>query len=478
MNNLISRIIFISLLPLCLLYGTITYAAERAHIPLPKPDDLKYRPIHFTPPRAERVILNNGIILYIFEDNELPILSISAVIRTGSNYDPIGKEGLAELTGAVMRTGGTSALTGDAVDEALDFFAGSLHVSMNRDSGSINLSILRKDLDEGLNIFSQIIAKPAFEENKLKLEKNLLIEELRRIADDPKKLAFREFKRVFYQNNPAGRFSSTTSLTSITRDDLIEFHRRFFCPENIMISITGAISKEEAVAKVKQYLGSWNESKTHNVPPPTPAKQKGRIYFLKKNTPQSIIICANLAPGKKDQDTYPFEVLDFIVGSGGFKSRIFQEIRNNRGLAYSTGSFYTVRRDYGVFGAYAMTKSASTATVLSLLRSIVADAKTKTVDRKDLAWATKSINNNFIFSFQSADQIARQQLMLEYDKLPPDYLDTYRDKIAAVQPEELTRVAIRYLSADETVTFILGNEGAYSEVLATFGNVSLIEEQL
>jgi Predicted Zn-dependent peptidases len=321
-----------------------TYAAERAHVPLLKPDDLKYRPIHFTPPRAERVILNNGIILYIFEDNELPLLNISAVIRTGSNYDPIGKEGLAELTGTVMRTGGTSALTGDAVDEALDFFAGSLHISMNRDSGMINLSVLKKDLDEGLNIFSQIITKPAFEENKLKLAKNLLIEELRRTADDPKKLAFREFKRVLYQNNPAGRFSSITSVDSIKRNDLIEFHRRFFYPENIMISITGAISKEEAVAKVKQHLGSWNESKMYNVVPPTPAKQRGGIYFLKKNTPQSIIICANFAPGKKDQDTYPFEVLDFIVGSGGFKSRIFQEIRNNRGLAYSTGSFYTVDR--------------------------------------------------------------------------------------------------------------------------------------
>ena len=125
-----------------------------------------------------------------------------------------------------------------------------------------------------------------------------------------------------------------------------------------------------------------------------------------------------------------------------------------------------------------MTKSASTAAVLSLLRTIVDDAKTKTIDKKELAWATKSINNNFIFSFQSADQIARQQLMLEYDKLPPDYLATYRDKIAEVRPEELKKVAIKYLPADETVTFILGNDSAYSEVLAVFGNVSVIEEQL
>jgi len=465
------------LLPICILCGTITYAAEHAQVPLPKPEQLKYHPIHFALPRAERVLLDNGIILYVFEDSELPLLNISAVIRTGSNYDPVGKEGLAEISGVVMRTGGTEALSGNAVDEALDFFAGSLYISMNRDYGSISLSILKRDLDEGLNIFSQIITKPAFEENKLKLATDLKIEELRRIADDPKKLAFREFTRVLFGNNPAGRFPSPSSFNNIKRDDLIEFHRRFFFPENIMISVTGDISKEEAIAKIKQYLGSWNVSKNNYVIPPVPAKQKGHIYFLSKDIPQSIVICANFAPGKKETDAYPFEVLNFILGSGGFKSRIFQEIRNSRGLAYSTGSFYTKRSEYGVFGAYAIAESDSTAKVLSLLRSIVEDARMKSIDKKELEWATKSIINNFIFSFQSADQIAHQQLLIEYDKLPLDYLATYRAKIGRVQPEDLKRVAMKYLSPDETVTFILGNEEVYNQVITSVGNISRIEDR-
>ncbi len=477
MNNLISRIILISFLLLCLAFGSTAHAAERAQVPLPKPDELKYHPIHFTLPRADRVLLDNGIILYVFADSELPLLNISAVIRTGSNYDPIGKEGLAEIAGAVLRTGGTETLSGNAVDEALDFFAGSLHISMNRDSGSISLSILKKDLDKGLNIFSQIITEPAFEEGKLKLARNLKIEELRRVADDPKKLAFREFTHVFFENNPAGRFPSTSSINNIKRDDLIEFHRRFFFPENIFISVTGDISKEEAIAKIKQYLGSWNVSRNNYVIPPIPVKQKGHIFFLPKNTPQSIVICANFAPGRKEPDAYPFEVLDFILGSGGFKSRIFREIRNSRGLAYSTGSFYTKRSEYGIFGAYAMTESNSTAKVLSLLRSIMEDPRIRSVDKKELEWATKSISNNFIFSFQSADQISHQQLMIEYDKLPHDYLATYREKIGRVRPEELKRVALKYLFPDETVTFILGNEEAYNQVIASFGNVSRIGDQ-
>ena len=122
-----------------------------------------------------------------------------------------------------------------------------------------------------------------------------------------------------------------------------------------------------------------------------------------------------------------------------------------------------------------MTESDSTAKVLSLLRSIIEDARMMSVDKKELEWAAKSITNNFIFSFQSADQIARQQLMIEYDKLPPDYLATYRDKIAEVQPEEMKRVALKYLSPDETVIFILGNDKAYNQVITSFGNVSRIE---
>ncbi len=478
MNKIIFHLILIFVFPLCLLNGTIATAAENAHFSFPRPDELKYRPLQFTPATAERVVLNNGIVVYLFEDHELPLLNVSAVIRTGSNYDPTGKEGLAELTGAVMRSGGTDTLTGDAVDEILDFVAASLHISMNRDSALVNLSILKKDLDEGLNIFSQIVTKPAFAQNKLKLVKDLLIEDIRRIADDPKKLAFREFKRVFYKDNPAGRFPSISSVTNISRDDLVQFHSRFFYPENIMISITGNISKEEAIAKINQYLGSWNQSRKYNVAPPPPTKQKGVIYFLAKSTPQSIIICANLAPGKKEQEAYAFDVLDFVLGSGGFKSRIFKEIRNDRGLAYSTGSIYTKRSDYGVFAAYAMTKAESTSEVLSLLQSIVRDSRTKPFHKDDVAWATRSINNNFIFSFQSADQIAHQQLMIEYDKLPPDYLATYRNRIADVRQEDLKKAAVKYLSADETVTFILGNESAYSQVSAAFGGVFRIEEKL
>ena len=478
MNKMLYRSFQLSVLFCLLLFCSTLNAEENSPIPLINPDELSFRPIQFVLPQAQRVLLDNGIVLYIFEDHELPLVNISAVIRTGSNYDPAGKEGLAELTGTLLRTGGTLSISADAIDESLDFFAGSLSVSMSRDSGSLSLSVLKDNLDEGLHIFSQIMTNPAFEEAKIALAKKLKSEDLRRIADDPQKLAFRELKRFLYGDNPAGRLPSLTSVHNVQRDDLTRFYAQFFYPKNIMIAVSGDISTEQAIIKIKKYFGSWNKSVQHFAQPPIPAKQKGHIYFLSKDVPQSVIITAQLAPGKKNPDTYAFEVLDFILGSGGFKSRIFQQIRNNLGLAYSTGSFYTKLSGYGVFGAYAMTKSETTANVLSHIQSLIRDMKTTVIDNKEFESAIKSIHNNFIFSFHSAEQIALQQLMMEYDDLPGDYLAQYRDRIGKVRTEDLMEVANKYLSSDDAIILVVGNETAYNHLVSSFKNVSRIEGSL
>jgi len=437
-------------------------------------DDISYPPITFSLPEAERIDLPNGIILYLLEDHELPFVNISAVIRTGSIYDPVGKEGVAEITGIVMRTGGTKGMTGDEIDSELDYMAGRISVSAGKESGTATMSVLKKDIEKGLSIFSDILINPVFEEKKLKLAKELKTEALRRIYDNPQKLAFREFVRLIYQGNPRGRMSSIKSIEVIGRNDLVRFHKRFFYPGNIMMAVTGDISKEEAVSKINKYFGTWKTSgKVEKISIPR-KKDKGSVNYLFKEIPQSIVIFGQFAPGKKDSDYYSFEVLDFILGSGGFRSRIFSEVRNNLGLAYSAGSFYSPRSEYGAFGAYAMTKTSSTVKSLSAIRAILKDAGKIKVTDEELKWSKKSINNNFIFAFSSAEQIARQQMMLEYNDLPEGFLVTYRDKVNKVSSEDLQRVAVKYLSDKGEVIFVLGNEKGFDKPLSSFGKVNKI----
>ena len=154
---------------------------------------------------------------------------------------------------------------------------------------------------------------------------------------------------------------------------------------------------------------------------------------------------------------------------------ITQKIRSDLGLAYSAGSFYRVRSDHGIFAAYAMTKSSSTIEVMSLIRDIVQTGPSKALDEERLAWAKRSIVNSFIFSFQSARQIAGQALMIEFEGLPSDYLERYRERIDRVQLRDLRRVARKYLSG-KAVTLILGDQKAFGQSLDLLGPVNRLPE--
>lgn len=444
---------------------------------LPDPDRIAFKPLSFTPPRAERVTLQNGLVLYVLTNHELPLVKITAVIRTGSMYDPPEKEGLAEFTGQVMRTGGIEGMTGSALDEVFESMAANLTISVQRDSGALSLSVLRNDLEKGMELFSRILMKPVFEAEKLTMAKELKIEELRRIADDPQKLAFREFGRLIREGSPQGRLSTVNSINRIQRDDLILFHDRFFHPKNVMISVSGDIDRNEAEALVIRHFGNWQPSERmmESLPLPRPRPQEGRIFSITKDLPQSIVIFGWLAPAKKDAQSFPFEIIDFIVGSGGFRSRIFQEIRTNQGLAYSAGSFYSAKSDYGIFGAYTLTKSESTVKVISLLRGIIEEIGKKPLSQKELEATKNSIANSFIFSFTSADQIALQQLMIEYEGLPEDYLITYRNNINNVSIKDISRVAGEHLDPKKAVILIVGNDTVHKEISSLFQEIKKIE---
>ena len=192
----------------------------------PAPDQISYPALEFRMPQAERIELQNGMTLFYLEDRELPLVSISAVLRTGTLYDPPGKEGVAELTAYLMRTGGTAKLQSDRLDQRLDALAASPSFSMSLDSASVHFSFLKSDLDACLDLLSQMMMHPAFEEKKLQLALALKAEDLRRIMDNPQRLAFREFNRLLYPDDPRGRYMTSTSLKNISRDDLLALDRK------------------------------------------------------------------------------------------------------------------------------------------------------------------------------------------------------------------------------------------------------------
>lgn len=441
-------------------------AAGCAEPPWIPPDRITYPALEFHMPQAQRIALKDGMVLFYLKDNELPLVSLTVLVRTGSLYDPEGKEGLAELTAALLRTGGTTRISSGEMDRRLDFLAASPSFSMSIDSASVHFSFLKTDLDECLGLLSQMLLEPAFEEKKIQEAMALKKEELRRIEDNPQKLAFREFNRLLYPDDPRGRYATSASLDKLSRSDLTAFHRKYFSPANMMLAVSGDISREEAVKKIEQaFGGSAVPRLVHDIP--AAPRQGGLGFFLiPKAIPQSTVVSGELTISKNHPDYYAFEVLDFLIGSGGFSSRIFSAVRNEEGLAYSAGSFYRARSNYGVFGTYAFTKTASTFQAISLVDAILRDAAADSFTQAELDWAKRSIVNSFIFSFEQPGQIASQQMTVEYEKLPADFLTTYRQKIEAVTREDVRRVAAAFLNDKRRLTLIVGDTdrfGAWPE---------------
>ncbi len=477
-SSRIFRVLLITLLTCVFIVPVKTgRAAASADFSPPAPDQIQYEPLHFELPQAQRVVLDNGIVLYILENHELPLVHVKALVKTGTMHDPSGKEGTAELTAYVMRTGGTSALKSSNVDNELDFMAAAVTITMSMESAQVGFSVLNSHLERGLDLLAQMLIHPAFEQDKFELARHLKNEEIRRIKDDPQRLAFQEFNRLIYQNDPRGRFPSYTSLANIHRQDLINFHRRFFLPNNTMFAVSGDVTRDDAVKIFTRYFGRWNQGTLPADIPPPSQRPRAAVYLINKEIPQSTIISGQFTVSKNNPDFYAFTVMDFIAGSGGFPSRILSTVRNNEGLAYSAGSFYRAKPDYGFFGSYAFTKTSSTLKALSLLDSVLEDIKSDSVTARELDWAKKAINDGFIFSFSTSEQIVWQQMNIAYEKLSPDFLINYRNQIDRVTLKDLNNAADKYLDKKKNVVLILGDSKKLDHPLPTGGFTLITPEE-
>lgn len=442
---------------------------------LPSPQELVFKPLEGTFPQAETVTLSNGMVVYLLEDHELPLVNLYALIRTGAIYEPDNKVGLAELTGVVMRTGGTRSMSGDEINERLEFIAGEVETSIGWEEGRAGLSVLKKDVDLGLKIFAEVLMYPRFAQDKVDLAKQQKEEEIRRRNDNPQSIAFRKFRKLLFPDNPRGRVTTLKTIAAIRRKDLVAFHKHYFHPGNIILGVSGDFTRDEVIAKLEQVFSKEEGSEPilPQVPFPT-AREERSVNYVERDLPQSTIVMGSLSIGKSHPDFFALEVLNFIVGGGGFNSRLMSEIRSRRGLAYSVGSVYQAEVDFGIFGAYCFTKSESTAECVGLMLKMMEEVRKEGITQEELSWAKSSITNNFIFEFSSAAQIVSRKIAFAYDKLPQEFLETYRQRIAAVTPEEVQGVAEKYLHPDRMVILVVGKGGRFDRPLSEFGKVTTL----
>jgi predicted Zn-dependent peptidase len=436
----------------------------------PDPFKMQFQRLQPSVIRPTEAQLSNGLKVLLVEDRALPFVSGRVYLRAGAIFEPDDKVGLSGIFSSVLRTGGAGERTPDQVDEILETLAATVSVSTDNLFTSVAFNTLTENLDQVLQIWSDVLVRPRFAQERLDLEKGRALEAIRRRNDQPTQIAVREFVRRINEGHPAGRISSIASVQSITRDDLVAFHQRFFKPNGAVLAITGDFNTQEMVARLERALRGWQPGLV-NLPTFAPPQPKPGIYFLQKETNQSAIYMGNptvtaFAPGYSELD-----LASRVLGDG-FNSRLFLEVRTKRGLAYATGGAQT--QGFGwpgfIYGA-SISRVEKTAEVLELMLAQFRDLRERPVSQEELELFRNSILNAEVFRFTSkqavAERIARTQML----GLPPDYYEQYIRQIQAITPADLQRAVQQYVRPEQFVIVVVGDKRQFDRPLQSLGSV-------
>jgi predicted Zn-dependent peptidase len=434
-------------------------------------------PLKFTPPKPAEFVLNNGLRVFYLEDRELPLVYVSGVLKLGNIYEPVEKAGLSSLTGTVLRTGGTKTLSGDDINEELEFLAATIEASIGAESGSVSANCQRKDLQRVLELYADIVMNPEFRQDKIELAKNQQLESIRRRWDMPMQAGFLLFgEKIFGADHPSGRRVSPKTLAAISRQDLVDYHARYFAPNNMMIGVCGDLSQAEAKSMLAAVFKGWKKKEVRF--PAVPAlveRADGAVYYARKDTPQANVFLGHLGVRRLNPDEYKLELMNYILGGGGFTARLMKELRSNRGLTYGIYGGVMEDRDRGMFVISSPLKAEKCVEALGLIKEIVKDLQVNPVSEEEIAEAKNATINSFVFRFQQRNQILAQYLGLKRLGYPPDYLDRYIDNIRKVTKADIQEVAKKYMDPDKMIVLVVGDEKRFDKPLSAFGKVVTIE---
>lgn len=413
-------------------------------------------------PDYSRFQLKNGLVVFLMEDHELPLVSGTALIRTGDRLEPAEKIGLADLTGEVMRSGGTRKYPADTLNQLLEQRAASIETGIGVASGSASFNALSEDLGEVFGLFAQVLREPTFPEEKLNLGKVQQRGQIARRNDTPESIATREFRKLIYgSTNPYARTVEYSTLNKISRQDLVDFYQKYFYPNNMILGIVGDFEPKAMRALIEEWLGDWKpdpniKARTASLPPVNQFKSSGVFFVDQPQLTQSSVYLGHLG-GQFDNPDYPaLSVMNEVLN--GFGGRLFNEIRSRQGLTYSVYAVWSPQFDYpGLFLAGGQTRSDATVSFIQSVQSELEQLRTEPITKAELAFAKDSVLNSFIFNFQDPAQTLSRLMRYEYYGYPKDFIFRYRQGVEATTIADVQRVAQKYLQPNKIVTLVVGN---------------------
>jgi len=445
----------------------------RHAIVLPSYKDLKYPPLPpLKVPEPVEATLSNGMKILLLEDHELPLVSGTALIRTGNLFDPSNKKGLAGLTGDVLRSGGTKTRTGDQLDQDLENVAASIESQIGETSATISFSCLKDNTDQVLGLFHDLLTAPEFRQDKVDLSKTQTRSGISRRNDDPDGIAERTFSEMVYGRNTSyGWRVEYSDIDNIQRQDLVDFYHRYYFPANITLEVYGDFSANELKGKLEQLFGDWKYTQ-----PPVPAFPKviekaapGMNLASKDDTTQTFFQVGHLGGELRDKDYPALEVAAEILG-GGFSSRLFRNVRTKHGWAYSISASWNANYDHpGTFVISGSTQSVHTVDTLKAVSEELDKIRTAEVTDEELQTARDTVLNGFVFNFDRPSKTINRLMIYQYFGYPKDFIFQYQKAIAAVTKADILRVAQKYFRPKDLTYVAVGNPKDFGTPLESLG---------
>ncbi|MGH9493488.1 MAG: M16 family metallopeptidase, partial [Candidatus Sulfotelmatobacter sp.] len=431
----------------------------------------------FKPQQPKRVELSNGMVIFLQEDHELPLIDATARIRGGSVNEPAGKTGLVDIFGEVWRTGGTKSQTGDQLDDFLEVRAAKVETGGGPDSTTVSFSCLKGDLDDVFKAFVDVIQNPEFRADKIDIAKKGEEDGISRRNDEASAIAHREAVKLAYgPDNPYARIPEYSTIAAITRQDLIDWHAKYIHPNNIILGVTGDFDSSVMEARLRAAFDSWPKGAAFpkNNIQYTPAKP-GYYLVPKDDVNQSNIWMVALGTTRDNPDYYALSVFNEAFG-GGFSSRLFNDIRTKRGLAYGVGGGVGTNFGHpGILQISMGTKSQSTIEAVKAVDENIDDLAKQPIGGEEVERAKDAILNTFIFRLDSPDKILAERMTYEYYGYPPDWLDKYQAEIRKITAADVNRVAAKYLHKDQLAVLVVGNTKEFDHPLSSLGPVKEID---
>lgn len=431
----------------------------------------------FHPQQPKRVQLPNSMVIFLQPDHELPLIEASARIWGGSSIEPASKVGLVEIFGEVWRTGGTKSQTGDQLDDFLEVRAAKVETGGGPDSTNISLSCLKGDFDDVFKVFVDLLQNPEFRADKLDLAQKQVYDSISRRNDEIGGIAGRESAKLAYgRDNPYARQPEYATIAAITRDDLLEWHKTYIHPNNIILGISGDFDASAMEAKLRKAFESWAKGPAFpkveiQYHPTSP----GYYFISKEDVNQSSIHMVTLGTTRNNPDYYAIAVFNEAFG-GGFSSRLFNDIRTKRGLAYNVGGGIGTNFGHpGIEQFVAGTKSQSTVESIQALDEDIAKLSKEPITDDEIKHAKDAILNAFIFRLDSPDKVLSERVTYEFYGYPADWLDKFPAEIQKITAADVNRVAAKYVHRDQFAVLVVGNDKEFDKPLSSLGPVKQID---